>query len=92
MNSESGGSNTFTKILESKENPYASAHGNSSVQGSVVTIILSRSDGSEIPVQNTSKPISIRLTRPEDKRPKFQTHQVHGTSFQYHRVRLNIFF
>ncbi len=78
----------YTKVLESKDNPYASAHGNSGVQGSVVTIILSRPDGSEMPVQNTTKPISIRLTRPVDKRPKFQQHDLHGTSFQYHKVNL----
>ncbi len=63
LNSGSDASNIFTKVLESKNNPYASAHGNSNVQGSVVTIILSRPDGSEIPVQNTTNPISIRLTR-----------------------------
>jgi hypothetical protein len=89
LNTDSDSSSApVTKILESKENPYASAHGNSSVQGSVVTIILSRADGSEISVQNTSKPISIRLNRPLNKRPTTQEHQVQGTSFQYHRVRV----
>ncbi|CAF4229923.1 unnamed protein product, partial [Rotaria sp. Silwood2] len=88
LNSDSDSSNVFTKVLESKDNPYASAHGNSHVQGSVVTIILSRPDGGEIPVTNTTAPISIRLTRPVDKRPKFQEHEVHGTSFQYHKVSL----
>jgi hypothetical protein len=39
-------------------------------------------------VQNTTKPISIRLTRPIDKRPKSQEHQLHGTLFQYHKVNL----
>ena len=86
LNSESDSSNIFTKILESKDNPYASANGKSSVQGSVVTIILSRGDGSEISVENTTKPISIRLTRPIDKRPKYQEHELYGTSFQYHKV------
>ena len=79
-------SNVYTKVLESKENPFASAHGKSSVQGSVVTIILSRPDGTEIPVQHTAKPISIRLTRPAEKRPKYQAHKLTGTSLQYHRV------
>jgi len=41
-----------------------------------------------MPVQNTTKPISIRLTRPVDKQPKFQVHESHGTSFRYHRVTL----
>ena len=72
LNTTDGSSAPFTKVLESKENPYASAKGNSSVQGSVVTIILSNPDGSEIPVQHTSKPITIRLSRPVDKRPKYQ--------------------
>jgi hypothetical protein len=84
----SDSSNVFTKVLESKDNPYASAHGHSNVQGSVVSIILSRPDGSEIPVQNTTKPISIRLTRPVDKRPKYQEHELYGTSFTYHKVNL----
>ncbi len=88
LNSGSDASNVFTKVLESKSNPYASAHGDSSVRGSVVTIILSRPDGSEMPVQNTTKPISIRLTRPVDKQPKFQVHESYGTSFRYHRVTL----
>jgi hypothetical protein len=87
LNSDS--SNVFTKVLESKDNPYASIHGNSSVQGSVVTIILSRPDGSKVPIQNTTKPISIRLTRPIDKRPKAQEHELHGTKFQYHKVNLS---
>jgi hypothetical protein len=86
LNSGSDSSNVFTKILESKDNPYASAHGKSGVQGSVVTIILSRPDGSEMPIQNTTKPIAIRLTRPADKQPKSQDHEIHGTSFQYHKV------
>ncbi|CAF3921686.1 unnamed protein product, partial [Rotaria sordida] len=88
LNSNSDGSNVLTKVLESKENPYSSTHGNSHVQGSVVTIILSRPDGGEISVTNTTKPISIRLTRPIDKRPKFQEHELYGTSFQYHKVNL----
>ncbi|CAF0835622.1 unnamed protein product [Adineta ricciae] len=88
LNSGSGGSNVFTKVLESKENPYASANGNTGVQGSVVTIILSRPDGSEMPVTNTSKPISIRLSRPIDKQPKYQIHESHGTTFRYHKVNL----
>ena len=88
LNSESGGSNVFTKVLESKENPYASANGNTAVQGSVVTIILSRPDGSEMPVTNTTKPISIRLSRPIDKQPKYQIHESHGTTFRYHKVNL----
>jgi hypothetical protein len=89
LNSDFDGSNVFTKVLESKNNPYASAHENSNVQGSVVSIILSRPDGSEMPVQNTTKPISIRLTRPIDKRPKFQEHQLYGTSFSYHKVNIS---
>ncbi len=88
LNSGSESSNVFTKVLESKDNPYASAHGNSNVQGSVVSIILSRPDGSEMLVQNATQPISIRLTRPIDKRPKFQENQLHGTSFQYHKVNI----
>ena len=78
----------MTKVLESKESPYASTHGKSSVQGNVVTIVLSQSNGSEISVQNTTKPISIRLTRPVDKRPKPQQHHLKGTSFQYHKMNL----
>jgi hypothetical protein len=73
-------------VLESKENPYASAKGNASVQGSVVTIILSRPDGTEISVEHTSKPISIRLTRPMEKQSIYRQHQLNGTSFQYHKV------
>lgn len=88
LNSDLDSSDVFTKVLELKENPYASAHGNSTVQGNVVTIILARPDGSEISVQNTSKPISIRLNRPVDKQPKAQEHQLYGTTFQYHKVNL----
>ena len=88
LNSGSDSSNVFTKVLESKDNPYASAHGNSSVQGSVVTIVLSRPDGSKVPVQNTSKPIAIRLPRPIDKQPKAQEHELYGTDFRYHKVNL----
>jgi len=88
LNSSPGSSNVFTKVLESKENPYASAHGNSNVQGSVVSIILSRPDGSEMPVTNSTKPIAIRLTRPVDKRPKYQQHYLYGTNFSYHKVNL----
>lgn len=88
LNTTDGSSSPFTKVLESKDNPYASAKGNSSVQGSVVTIILSNPDGSEIPVQHTSKPIAIRLSRPADKRPKYQTHELLGTEMRYHKVRL----
>lgn len=53
-----------------------------------MTIILSNPDGSEIPVQHTSKPIAIRLSRPADKRPKYQTHELLGTEMRYHKVRL----
>lgn len=88
LNSGVDSSDVFTKVLELKENPYASAHGNSNVQGNVVTIVLARPDGSEISVQNTSKPISIRLNRPVDKQPKAQEHQLYGTTFQYHKVNL----
>ncbi|UJR29011.1 hypothetical protein I4U23_010229 [Adineta vaga] len=88
LNTDSGSSEIFTKVLESKENPYASAHGHSSVEGSVVSIILSRPDGSEMPVQNTSKPISIRLTRPIDKRPKPEQYELNGTFFRYHKLTL----
>lgn len=88
LNSNDESSDVFTKVLESKDNPYASAHGGSSVQGNVVTVILSRPDGSEISVKNTTKPISIRLTRPIDKRPKAQNHHLSGTTFQYHRMNL----
>ncbi|CAF0748743.1 unnamed protein product [Adineta steineri] len=88
LNSDSDSSDIFTKVLESKENPYASTHGNSSVQGSVVTIILSRPDGSEMPIKNTTQPISIRLSRPIDKQPKYEQHQLYGTSFQYHKVNI----
>lgn len=88
MNSNDDSSDVFTKVLESKDNPYASAHGKSSVQGSVVTVILSRSDGTEISVKNTTKPISIRLTRPIDKQPQAQNHQLLGTTLQYHKVNL----
>ncbi len=41
-----------------------------------------------MPVQNTTKPISIRLTRPVDKRPKFEEYELYGTSFKYHKVSL----
>ena len=58
------------------------------MQGGVVTVILSRPDGSEIPVRNTTKPISIRLARPFDKRPKYQDHQLNGTDFAYHKVSI----
>lgn len=86
LNSGMDASNAYTKVLESKDNPYASANGNSSVQGSVVTIILSRPDGTEIPIQHTTKPISIRLARPVEKRPQYQAHRLTGTTLQYHRV------
>lgn len=88
LNSGPDSSNVFTKVLESKENPYASADGKSNVQGSVVSIILSRPDGTEMPIKNTTKPISIRLTRPVDKRPQYQEHQLYGTSLSYHKVNL----
>ncbi|CAF1019415.1 unnamed protein product [Rotaria sordida] len=88
LNFNSDSSEVFTKILESKDNPFASTHGNSNVQGSVVTIILSRPDGSEMSIKNTTKPISIRLTRPIDKQPKYQQYELYGNSFQYHKVNL----
>lgn len=88
LNSDSDSSSVLTKVLESKDNPYLSATGNSNVQGSVVTIILSNSDGSEMPVTNTTKPIAIRLTRPADKQPKPQENELRGISFQYHKVTL----
>ncbi|CAF4848191.1 unnamed protein product, partial [Rotaria sp. Silwood2] len=88
LNFGSDSSEVFTKILESKNNPFASKHGHSNVEGSVVTIILSRPDGSEMSVQNTTKPISIRLSRPIDKQPKYQQYELHGRSFQYHKVNL----
>ncbi|CAF1487008.1 unnamed protein product [Rotaria magnacalcarata] len=88
LNSDSDSSNIYTKVLESKDNPYASASGNTNVQGSVITIVLSNPDGSEMPVTNSTEPIAIRLTRPVDKRPKFQEHELHGTSLQYHKVEL----
>lgn len=88
LNTNSDSSNIFTKVLESKENPYASARGNTSIQGSVVTIILSRPDGSEMTLRNTTKPISIRLNRPIDQQPKSETYDLVGTTFQYHKVNL----
>ncbi|CAF4701930.1 unnamed protein product [Rotaria sp. Silwood1] len=88
LNFDSDSSEVFTKILESKENPFASKYGNSHVQGSVVTIILSRPNGSEMSVKNTTKPISIRLNRPIDKQPKYEQYELHGRSFQYHKVNL----
>ncbi|CAF4402568.1 unnamed protein product [Rotaria socialis] len=88
LNFGSDSSEVFTKILESKNNPFASTHGNTSVQGSVVTIILSGPDGSEMSVKNTTKPISIRLTRPIDKQPQYQQYDLQGKSFQYHKVNL----
>jgi hypothetical protein len=42
-----------------------------------------------MPVQNTTKPISIRITRPIDKRPKAQEHELYGTAFRYHKVNLS---
>jgi len=42
-----------------------------------------------MPVQNTTKPISIRITRPIDKRPKAQEHELYGTTFRYHKVNLS---
>jgi hypothetical protein len=86
LNSPGGSSDVVTKILESKDNPFASTHGNSGVQGSVVTIVLSNPDGSEMLVKNTTEPIAIRLVRPVDKRPVPQDFELHGTSFQYHKV------
>lgn len=41
-----------------------------------------------MPVSNTTAPIAIRLTRPVDKRPKFQNHELRGTSLNYHKVEL----
>jgi hypothetical protein len=41
-----------------------------------------------MPVQNTTKPISIRLTRPADKQPKYEQHELYGTSFRYHKVNI----
>jgi len=80
LNFDSDSSGIFTKVLKSKDNSFASVHGNTTIQGSVITIILSRPDGSEMPVKNTTKSISIRLTRPIDKWAKFQEKELHGTS------------
>ena len=38
--------------------------GQSNVTGDVISIVLSNTDGSEIPVKNTSQPIVIHVTRP----------------------------
>lgn len=86
LNSDGETSDVLTKVLESKENPFASKDSKSAIQGSVVSIILSRADGSEMAVKNTTKPISIRLTRPMNKRPAFQQQELHGTALQYHKV------
>jgi hypothetical protein len=87
LSSDSNESDTRAKVLESKNNPFVSKNGKSNIQGSVVTIILSQSNGSEIPVQNTTRPISIRLTRPENKRPPFERYEVQGNQFRYHKVK-----
>jgi hypothetical protein len=86
MNSDSETSNLLTKVLESKDNPFASKSVKSGIQGSVVSIILSHPNGSEMLVQNTTQPISIRLKRPENKRPKYQENELHGKSFGYHKA------
>lgn len=86
LNSDTDSSNVITKVLESKENPFASRDAKSGIQGNVVTIVLSQPDGAEIAVRNSSQPISIRLTRPMDKRPPYQEQELHGTALQYHKV------
>lgn len=88
LNIDSDSSDVVTKVLESKNNPFISTRANTGVQGSVVTIILSKSDGSEMGIENTTQPIAIRLPRPVDKQPKYQENQLHGRSFQYHKVNL----
>ena len=86
LNSETDSSDIVTKVLESKENPFVGKDAKSGVQGSVVTIILSQPDGSEMSVKNATEPISIRLTRPIDKRPAYQQQELQGTTMQYHKV------
>lgn len=86
LNSDMDSSNIVTKILESKENPFVSRDAKTGVQGNVVTIVLSQPDGSEMSVTNSTEPISIRLTRPIDKRPAYQQQEVQGTAMQYHKV------
>lgn len=88
MNFDSESSEFFTQILETKESPFESAHGKSTVHGSVVTVILSKSNGSEISVKNTTKPISIRLNRLAEKQSKYEEHELQGSSFNYHKVIL----
>ncbi|CAF0819785.1 unnamed protein product, partial [Didymodactylos carnosus] len=81
-------SDVVTKVLSSKNNPYASTTGNSTVEGSVVTIILTNNNGTEIPVQNTSKPISLFLTRPQNKMPDIQEHELYNLNMKYHKAIL----
>ena len=77
----------ITKAFQTKENPYMSVKGKSTVKGDVTTIVVSDMNGSEIPIKNTSKPIVIRLTRPIDQYPEYQTHTLLQTSLRYHHVR-----
>lgn len=77
----------IAKAIQTKENPFMNIDGQSNVTGDVISIVLSNKDGSELSVQNTSKPIVIRLTRPKEKYPKYQIQTLLGTSLQYHQVR-----
>ena len=77
----------ITKAFQTKENPFMSVTGKSTVQGDIMTIVLSHMNGSEVSIRNTSQPIVIRLTRPIDQYPEYQTHAVLETSLRYHRVR-----
>ena len=89
MNAESDSTYVVTKVLESKEVPFASATGGSRVQGNVVTILLSQTNGSEMVVENATTPITIRLKRPANKRPKAENHELYGTALKYHKVRFD---
>lgn len=78
-----------TKAFQTKENPFMSVNGDSTVQGDVMTIVLSNINGSEISVKNTTQPISIRLTRPIDQHPHYQMHTLSNKSLNYHQVSIS---
>ena len=63
-----------------------SVNGDSTVQGDIMTIVLSNLNGSDISVNNTTQPISIRLARPPDQYPQYQIHTLSNGTLNYHQV------
>ena len=67
---------------------FVSEHRNTDIEGSVLTIILSQPERSEMMVKNIVETTSVCSTRPVDKRPKHQEHRLHEASFQLYMVQL----